>query len=208
MTLTFAPADAESIPLHIISADDLDAIPELARPWAEANGFSARAGQTLTVPGPDGAIALALVGYGTAKTRARGRFHVATAVSVLPVATYHIASGPTGQALEETALGWLLASYRFNRYVKPPKPMARLVAPEGVDAARLEVIAAGEALTRDLINTPTADMGPGDLEAAARALAETHGATATSIVGDDLLAQNLPMIHTVGRAVGPDTHRF
>jgi len=207
MTLTFAPADAESIPLHIISADDLDAIPELARLWAEANGFSARAGQTLTVPGPDGAIALALVGYGTAKTRARGRFHVATAVSVLPVATYHIASGPTGQALEETALGWLLASYRFNRYVKPPKPMARLVAPEGVDAARLEVIAAGEALTRDLINTPTADMGPGDLEAAARALAETHGATATSIVGDDLLAQNLPMIHTVGRAVGPDTHR-
>ena len=46
------------------------------------------------------------------------------------------------------------------RIRKPAK--ARLVAPEGVDAARLEVIAAGEALTRDLVNTPASDMGPDD----------------------------------------------
>jgi leucyl aminopeptidase len=53
---------------------------------------------------------------------------------------------------------------------------------------------------RDLINTPASDMGPPDLEAAARALAETHGAAVEVTSGDDLLAANLPMIHTVGRA--------
>lgn len=207
MSLTFAAPDAESIPLYVISSDNLDLIPADARVWADTNGFSGNIGQTLVVPGSDGVIAMALVGYGTEKQRARGRFQVSAAARSLPFATYHIAAGLTGLALEEAALGWLLASYSFDRYVKPAKPAARLKAPDGIDANRLEIIAAGEALTRDLINTPTADMGPGDLEAATRRLADDHGALLHVTVGDDLLEQNFPMIHTVGRAVGPDPHR-
>lgn len=207
MSLTFAPDDAESIPLYVISSENLDAIPAEARAWADTNAFVGSLGQTLVVPGADGAIACALVGFGTAKARARGRFQIAEAATKLPASTYHIAAGLDGLALEEAALGWLLAGYSFDRYVKPSKPIAKLKAPEGVDAARLEIIAAGEALTRDLINTPTADMGPGDLEAATRALADEHGALLHVTMGDDLLEQNFPMIHTVGRAVGPDPHR-
>jgi leucyl aminopeptidase len=207
MSLMFAPADAESIPLHVIPSDNLDAIPAEARAWADATGFTGSLGKTVVVPDDAGAISMALVGYGTAKTRARGRFQVSAAARSLPVATYHIASGLSGLALEEAALGWLLAGYSFDRYVKPAKPVAQLKAPEGIDAARIEVIANGEVLTRDLINTPTADMGPGDLEAATRSLADEHGATLQVTGGDDLLDQNFPMIHTVGRAVGPDPHR-
>ena len=207
MSLTFAPVDAESIPLYVISSDNLDAIPDAARTWATAHGFTGALGQSVTIPGADGTISLALVGYGAAKTRARGRFQVAGAARALPVATYHIASGLDGLALEEAALGWLLAGYSFDRYSTPAKPIASLKAPDGIDAARLEIIAAGEALTRDLINTPTADMGPGDLEAATRALADTHDALLHVTTGEDLLEQNFPMIHTVGRAVGPDPHR-
>jgi leucyl aminopeptidase len=55
-------------------------------------------------------------------------------------------------------------------------------------------------LTRDLVNTPANDMGPAELEAAARALARPHGAKVRSIVGDALLKQNFPLIHAVGRA--------
>jgi len=43
-------------------------------------------------------------------------------------------------------------------------------------------------------------MGPEELETAARQLAEAFGASINVIRGDDLLAQNFPMIHTVGRA--------
>lgn len=207
MSLMFAPVDAESIPLYVISSDNWDIIPDDARAWAKVNGFVGDLGHCLAVPNGDGAVAMALVGYGTAKSRARGRFQVSAAARALPVATYHIAAGLEGVALEEAALGWLLASYSFDRYVKPAKPVARLVTPDGIDAARLEIIAAGECLTRDLINTPTADMGPGDLEAATRALADEHGALLHVTTGDDLLEQNFPMIHTVGRAVGPDPHR-
>ena len=83
-------------------------------------------------------------------------------------------------------------------------PQARLICPEGVDAARIEMLAAAEALTRDLVNTPAADLGPAALEEAALALATRCGAGAEVIRGDDLLARNFPLIHAVGRAAAPD----
>ena len=207
MPLTFAPADAPSIPLYVIPADALDAIPDAASAWATTHGFKGGLGASLAIPGPDGAVVGALIGGGTEKTRRRGRFQIARAASALPDGVYHFESGLAGQDLEEAALGWLLAGYRFDRYVKAKSSIAQLKAPGGVDAARLEAIAAGEALTRDLINTPTAGMGPGDLEAAMQALADRFNAKIAVTHGDDLLTQNLPMIHTVGRAVGPDPHR-
>ena len=68
------------------------------------------------------------------------------------------------------------------------------------DGTRTEKIAQGEALTRDLINTPTNDMGPSELEQSIRSLAELHGASVKTICGESLLEKNFPMIHTVGRA--------
>jgi leucyl aminopeptidase len=55
-------------------------------------------------------------------------------------------------------------------------------------------------LARDLINTPANDMGPAELEQATRALAARHHASVRAIVGDDLIAENFPLIHAVGRA--------
>jgi len=53
-------------------------------------------------------------------------------------------------------------------------------------------------LARDLINTPANDMGPADLENAARQLAASHGAEIGAVIGDDLLTRNFPLIHAVG----------
>ena len=96
-----------------------------------------------------------------------------------------------------------LGSYRFTRYRKSKDKAVRLVLPDGVDGDDLSRIAEGMTLARDLINTPANDMGPAELEAAARALAKQHGAKFRSIVGDDLLKQNFPLIHAVGRAADP-----
>jgi leucyl aminopeptidase len=52
---------------------------------------------------------------------------------------------------------------------------------------------------RDLVNTPTEDMGPAQLADAVRQLGKTHRAKVREWVGDDLLKANLPTIHTVGR---------
>ncbi|MFA5581111.1 MAG: leucyl aminopeptidase family protein [Paracoccaceae bacterium] len=204
MSLTFAPPTDNAIPLHIVTQEGLsawrDGLEPGAQAWVRAAGFDAGAGAVALIPGADGAIAAAAVGFGDAKTRARGRFQLAAARAALPQGSYRLVSELSGYALDEAALGWLLAGYRFGRYKSATPPKAMLIAPEGVDAPRIEAVAAGEALIRDLINTPASDMGPDELEAAARAVADEFGAQVDVTTGDDLLAQNLPLIHAVGRA--------
>ena len=55
-------------------------------------------------------------------------------------------------------------------------------------------------LARDLINTPSNDMGPEELAQSARELADQYGATYSCIIGEDLLKQNFPLIYAVGMA--------
>ena len=204
MPLAFADPAVPSLALTLVPeaglAEALARLPKAAANWVRAQGFTGALGQVCVLPAPHGAPAGALFGMGSAATRARGRFHLAIAAEALPEAVWHLDGPLTTSEAEEAALGWLLAGYRFGRYKAAPAPKARLKCPAGVDAARLLAIARGEALTRDLINTPACDMGPDELEAAFFALAERHGARAEAVRGDDLLAQGLPMIHAVGRA--------
>ena len=204
MSAEFATSSSATLPLHVLIEAALEGWladqPGPVQAWVKASGFAGALGQALVVPGEAGTPALALAGYGTEAARRRGRFHLAAAAAKLPAGDYRIESGlPEDQAANE-ALGWLLAGYRFDRYRDQTALAARLVAPEGIDADQIAALATGEMLTRDLINTPASDMGPPDLEAAARKLAEQHGAKIEVTTGDALLENNLPMIHTVGRA--------
>ena len=203
MSLTFASADPTAIPCHVISSGDLDdwlmGQESSIQVWVRGAGFTGALGTTCLVPGAQGSIAMALAGYGTEDARVRGRFHLAAAAAALPEGTYTLVGLPEDRADEE-ALGWLLSGYAFGRYRAQSGASARLIAPKGVDAARLEVIAAAEALIRDLINTPASDMGPDALEAACRDLAESHGAEISVITGTELLQKNFPLIHAVGRS--------
>ncbi len=203
MSPKFAEASEIAIPVDVISTDGLahffEHAPAETVTWAKANGFAGKLGQVLTVAGPMG-LGRVLVGWGTEAQRKRDRLHMGAVAAQLPEGIYKFASGLSGAEKTQAALAWLLGGYVFDRYKAKPAPKAALVAPEGVDAARLEAIAAGDFLTRDLINTPASDMGPDGLEAAFLELAQAYKAKTAVIRGDDLLAQNFPMIHTVGRA--------
>lgn len=204
MPFEFAAADAPSVPVYIIADGDPDGVlaglSAPTRAWATANGFTGAIGQALTWADGDGAVAGALIGYGTPATRARGRFHLAAGAVKLPEGTYHLATELPADVAEAEVLGWALMGYTFARYRDLTPRAVGLKAPAGVDADRVLAMAQGEFLTRDLINTPAADMGPADLEQAARDLADAHGASFDVTVGEDLIAQNFPMIHAVGRA--------
>jgi leucyl aminopeptidase len=204
MIPSFSADTADAIPLFVVTPDTLDDtlahLPETEAAWARTLGFTAKSGTVVALPGHGGKVSRALVGLGAANARKRNRFAIAAAAAALPEGTYRLESNLSVEELNEAALGWLLASYTFDRYAKKDAPKARLIAPEDVDAARIEAIAAGEFLTRDLVNTPSSDMGPEELEVAARHLAEAFGASISVTLGDDLLAQDFPMIHTVGRA--------
>ena len=204
MNSPFADASEMAIPLHVVAQDSLEdwcaTQPDATRNWVAAHDFKGRIGQALTIPDTSGSVVMALVGYGTKDTRARARFHLAAAAARLPAGAYRIASGLDPDMIENETLGWLLAGYRFDRYKENSAMPARLHCPDTVDADRVAAIAQGETLARDLINTPANDMGPDALESTARTLADHFGATCTIIKGDDLLTQNFPLIHTVGRA--------
>jgi leucyl aminopeptidase len=76
----------------------------------------------------------------------------------------------------------------------------RLVPPDGIDAADIARMADAATLARDLINTPSNDMGPVELAQAAKDVAARFGAGFDCIVGDDLVTRNFPLVHAVGRA--------
>ena len=200
----FAPADAESLPLWLVpQGDDGPVWPEdVDTAFPKAAGFAAKAGQICLLPRKDG-LEGALFGIGRPATPAdrpaRERFVLAKAAEGLPAGNWFLAGIPDGYDASHGALGWLFAQYRFDRYKKSEPPKARLVCPESVDREALLAMAAGEYLARDLINTPAADLGPQELEAAARDLASRHGASVDVITGE-ALAEGFPMIHAVGRA--------
>ena len=204
MSLTFADRAEGALPLYFVSMPGWDALRATLSPahqdWAAASGFTAAAGQVCALPDGHGGLAGALVGHGSAMDRARGRFILGGARAKLPRALFELVTDLPPNELEEAALGWLLAGYEFTAYRGTPAELAELVAPKAVDANKLQAIAAGEGLTRDLINTPANDMGPEALHHAFDALAVAHGAQKHAIVGDALLEQNFPMVHAVGRA--------
>jgi leucyl aminopeptidase len=188
-----------ALPVHLIAKGGLDGagLPAQAHAWAKANAFTGESGRVLLLPGADGGVAGALLGLGT---ETGGHAPLATGLlsRTLPEGDWYFANEAADPV--NAALGLLLGGYAFSAYGKKPSRDIRFELPRGGDRAWAERTAEGVFLARDLINTPTNDMGPNQLEAAARALAARYGAEISVIAGDDLLAQNFPMIHAVGRA--------
>lgn len=192
----FATDAAAARTARIVAAADLetalDALPAAAAEHARNSGFEAGPSQVVMLPA--GAGVDALIGAGPAASA----FDIAGAAMGLPEGDWRLEATPFDPT--ETAIAFALGGYQFTRYKAAKRAPARLVAPEGCDTAEASRVAAGAMLTRDLVNTPAGDMLPSHLQKVAEGLAETHRATCTAVVGDDLLEQNYPMIHAVGRA--------
>jgi leucyl aminopeptidase len=191
-----------AIPITFAAKSTWDAIsaalPAEARQFALANGFAGKPGACLTLPAADGTIAQVLFGLEETAAKSRDLFRPGALPGLLPAGTYRFANAPHDARL--AALAFALGCYRFNRYRKADMPDVKLVPPDGVDAVDITRMADAAWLARDLINTPSNDMGPAELEQAARELAGRYGARFSSIVGDELTRQNFPLIHAVGMA--------
>jgi len=201
LSLFAQASDAQSIPIWPVAKagleDWLASQPANMAAWARANQFKGQAGRVLKIPAGDGAIAAIAFGLGAGDDPLIWR---ALPDSLSP-GVYHIEGPLAAGAAPLAALGWALGSYRYERYKKEPKKEApaQLVLPDGVDGAEVSRIAQGVFLARDLINTPSNDMGPQELTDAAAALAAQYGATLRILTGDELLTHNYPMIYAVGK---------
>jgi leucyl aminopeptidase len=194
MAPIFVATSAVARPIWLVTVANWPQLRETldarARGFAETAGFEPKAGRHLLVPAEDGA--LVLYGLDDDDPFSPGRLP-----ELLPPGTYRFANAPDPRV---AALAFALGAYRFARYRKGEGKEIALALPERVDGADLARIVEGVTLARDLINTPANDMGPDELEEAARVLAKRHGASIDSIVGDDLATKNFPLVHAVGRA--------
>ncbi|MFL6586352.1 MAG: leucyl aminopeptidase family protein [Luteimonas sp.] len=190
----FATASQDARALHIVARDGYaawrDTQPAVVQAWLDAQAFDAAPGALALLPG-DGGLDGAVIGIGDALDPDS----YAHAVYGLPEGDWRVAGAHDAATLQ---LGWGLGAYRFTRYKTTARKPARL-AVDAADAETVDVIAATTRV-RDLVNTPTEHMGPEQMEAVVRDIAQAHGATFDSIVGDALLEQNFPAIHAVGRA--------
>ena len=190
-----APATA----IWFVHSENLDSVRkelgERERAFVGSGGFEARPGRLFLLPAPDGKLAGVLFGLEQPGEPEIDRFRPGLLPTLLPTGSYRFANSPHDPRL--AALAFAFGSYQFSRYRKAEKRNVRLVPPTGVDGEDLTRIIEGVTLCRDLTNTPSNDMGPAELEAAARALAKQHGAR-VQVTSGDALARNFPLVNAVG----------
>ncbi|MCB1591908.1 MAG: leucyl aminopeptidase family protein [Alphaproteobacteria bacterium] len=180
--------------------------PEEIRTIAKENGFEGKKSQYLVIRGKGAKASRIFMSLEKTARYADGSELCAFVarrfgLSLLKKVTFEISStGLTKSELERLAIGWGLEHYRFDSYKMTKdekKPV--LFLDKNTDHHRIRTLVEATFLTRTLINTPANDLGPDELEAAARKLATTHKAKFTAIRDDDLNTKNFPLIYTVGK---------
>ncbi len=204
MAFSLIDDTAGATPVVVLTKDRLPQwlaeAPERESNWLTTTGFSAEQGKLAMVPGDDGHLARVLVGLGDSIDPGTGMWALAGLPEALPEGSYRIESAPDGAEPTRLALGWALATYAFTRYRAKKSSATALVWPDGADRGRVERLARAVFLARDLANTPAGDLGPAELAGEAVRAAKAAGAKHRVIIGDELLAENYPTIHAVGRA--------
>jgi leucyl aminopeptidase len=194
----FNAKSGKTLPVFAVTQAHVEtgAIEDRALQWARKSGFKAESGSVLLIPSEDGALGGALFGLG--KKASTTPFLTGHLARLLPEGDWHVETAPL--TANRIALGFGMGSYRFETYLKPKPAGPTLLIPKDANATDIKRQIAGVFLARDLINTPTNDMGPDALEKVFRDLAGHYDAKVSVVKGDELLEKNFPLIHAVGRA--------
>jgi leucyl aminopeptidase len=201
MALPFVDRSSSALPVQLVTEpkwrDWLKKQSAIRRGWIESTGTAGKADDLVLLPGNDGKATGAVLVL-SAKPNLWDFGALATR---LPEGTWKLDSDTDPVSPTDAAVAIGLGTWRFERYrSRKAKSGAKLLWPDGADKKRATAMIEALCMARDLITTPSSDMGPAELAAAAQSLAKRHGARVKVIVGNDLLKQNYPMVHAVGRA--------
>ena len=165
--------------------------------WLASTGWTAKPGTHALLPGESGLEAVFVAPEEGKPSLARA-MQLGGLASSLPEGIYRLVDYPGSP--QDAVLAWLMGAYSFRRYRAEPRKVRKLVFPKGVD--RDEVIARAQAIwfARELINLPANELGPSELAEALVDLGQAYGAETAVFKGPELLEQNFPLIHAVGRA--------
>lgn len=184
-------------PIHVLTPDEFSSWhalqDEKTHAWLADCQFKAEAGNVNVVPGAKGQIHCVVCCVSDKDYL----WSVGGLAMQLPAGTYQFVNAADRE--ERYAIAWGLGAYQFTRYKSPLRTPATLLLPvAAVDAIENQVTAIYQ--VRDLINTPTEEMGPTELAQTVADMADSFHADLRQTIGEALLKQNYPAIHAVGRA--------
>ncbi|MDD5587177.1 MAG: leucyl aminopeptidase family protein, partial [Alphaproteobacteria bacterium] len=193
-------APRQAVPITLLTAKAyrgwLKRQPLRVANWLKTLGFSAKPASFCVIPDAKGKAARVLA----VLSEPASLWDLAGLPCALPKGVYRLEGDAAAADQERLALGWLLGAYRYSRYKKNEADPSKLAVAAAIDFDRVYRMAEAIAFTRDLINTPSEDMGPAQLAEAVVGVGKKFGAKVAQIAGDDLLKKNYPGIHAVGRA--------
>jgi leucyl aminopeptidase len=198
----FVDRAAAAVPIWFVAPtawpDLRKTLDDKAVAFIELAGFEPKPGQHALLADAQGGLSAVLFGVDEPDKPGRNPFLAGKLPGVLPPGVYRLANAGVDARL--AAIAFALGTYRFDRYRSHQPKNLQLEVPESADGNDLSSIIEAVTLARDLINTPANDMGPAEIETAARDLASRCGATVRTVVDDELAKENFPLIYAVGRA--------
>jgi leucyl aminopeptidase len=190
MSIPVIPLNALSLKTFLLSQS------ATVQLWVKNSQFSAAPGAVSLIPDAHGGVEQVLVGMESDDDF----WALGACPTKLPAGEYHIDGDFSDDMMFQMSMSWQLGAYQFDRYKKAAPSQAVLRLAPSVDPKALESMVTSITLIRDLINTPTEDMAPAHVAAVAKGLCEDFGADYHEVLGNDLVKQNYPLIHAVGRA--------
>lgn len=185
------------VPIELIGLNQLGGtFPKPIQNLAKTSDFNGKGGSVLIVTDSNGELERVLLGIGE-KLLPK---YFGNLVQQLPNAGYYFATPIAGEDIDNCMLKIALGAYQYSEFKASNPKQVQICPPENTDIVKVQNLAAAIYMGRDLVNSPASTLGPIALEAAAYELAQKHKADFQSIVGAQLLEQNFPLIHAVGRA--------
>ena len=191
-----------TVPIWLIGTDGFKVwkkkLSKSEQTWVNAHDFTGSHGQVLVFSNDKGAVSAVAAGCALEEN---DPWLFSTIAQSVPDGSYHIESELEGNALKLAAFGWAMAHYKYDHYLKDKKvKKAVLYVSKKCDLKSVGSLVRGTDLARDLVNTPTCDMGPDELADVAKKLAKHFKAKIKITKGQELLKKGYNTIHTVGRA--------
>lgn len=198
MQYFYTDEDSNSIPINVVLKSEYpdwkEQQSEYLKNWIKTSQFKAKPSNVLCVPASQGALETVLVIADPNEVV----WSLGACVSQLPEGKYHIICSVNNN--DQVYLGWGLGAYRYDRYKKSKRKLCQLRIESSVDEIQLSALIQATAIVRDMINTPASDMMPQHISEVCKKLTQEHDLELIEVVGDELITENYPVIHAVGRA--------
>ena len=189
-----------SIPINIVFRSDykkwLGEQSEFIQNWIQSSRFEAKANHHLCIPNSQGNLDSVLAISDQENTT----WTLGKCPGALPEGDYHISMQADNTNMDAYLIGWGMGAYSFEKYKNVKNKNCKLSMDNAGDKDRIIALLNATKLVRDMVNTPASDMQPQHIHKQCESIAEQFQVELSACIGDELLNENYPVIHAVGRA--------